>query len=242
MICGSTPRARRVWLGDARARADAQGVRPARAAGPGRRAGRQRARMLMSDVWDENWFGSTKTLDVHVAGCAASSATTRPPRATSIPCAASASGSRAPGRGSRAAPADAADRGAGLRPAAGDRRLRRAPRPQPARPGQRRGPHPGPGPGRSDRRHRRRPAQDRRPARADHARSDRSPVDPGTGASSSTSAARCSPTAKDRPRAARATRHGRRSPPRCAAAPYSCRSAPPHPGRADPRHGGADRP
>jgi DNA-binding response OmpR family regulator len=21
---------------------------------------------LMSDVWDENWFGSTKTLDVHV--------------------------------------------------------------------------------------------------------------------------------------------------------------------------------
>ena len=21
----------------------------------------------MSDVWDENWFGSTKTLDVHVA-------------------------------------------------------------------------------------------------------------------------------------------------------------------------------
>jgi DNA-binding response OmpR family regulator len=23
---------------------------------------------LMSDVWDEHWFGSTKTLDVHVAG------------------------------------------------------------------------------------------------------------------------------------------------------------------------------
>jgi DNA-binding response OmpR family regulator len=22
---------------------------------------------LMSDVWDENWFGSTKTLDVHIA-------------------------------------------------------------------------------------------------------------------------------------------------------------------------------
>jgi len=22
---------------------------------------------LMSDVWDENWFGSTKTLDVHVS-------------------------------------------------------------------------------------------------------------------------------------------------------------------------------
>ncbi len=23
---------------------------------------------LMSEVWDENWFGSTKTLDVHIAG------------------------------------------------------------------------------------------------------------------------------------------------------------------------------
>ena len=22
---------------------------------------------LMSDVWDENWFGSTKTLDVHIS-------------------------------------------------------------------------------------------------------------------------------------------------------------------------------
>jgi DNA-binding response OmpR family regulator len=22
---------------------------------------------LMSDVWDENWWGSTKTLDVHIA-------------------------------------------------------------------------------------------------------------------------------------------------------------------------------
>jgi DNA-binding response OmpR family regulator len=22
---------------------------------------------LMSDVWDEHWFGSTKTLDVHIA-------------------------------------------------------------------------------------------------------------------------------------------------------------------------------
>ncbi len=27
-----------------------------------------RRETLMSDVWDENWFGSTKTLDVHVAG------------------------------------------------------------------------------------------------------------------------------------------------------------------------------
>ena len=23
--------------------------------------------VLMADVWDENWFGSTKTLDVHMA-------------------------------------------------------------------------------------------------------------------------------------------------------------------------------
>jgi DNA-binding response OmpR family regulator len=37
----------------------------ARLAGePGRVVSRE---TLMSDVWDENWFGSTKTLDVHVA-------------------------------------------------------------------------------------------------------------------------------------------------------------------------------
>lgn len=35
------------------------------AAEPGRVVSRE---TLMSDVWDENWFGSTKTLDVHVAG------------------------------------------------------------------------------------------------------------------------------------------------------------------------------
>ena len=34
------------------------------AADPGAVIGRE---TLMSDVWDENWFGSTKTLDVHVA-------------------------------------------------------------------------------------------------------------------------------------------------------------------------------
>ena len=38
----------------------------ARLAGePGRVVSRE---TLMSDVWDENWFGSTKTLDVHIAG------------------------------------------------------------------------------------------------------------------------------------------------------------------------------
>jgi DNA-binding response OmpR family regulator len=31
---------------------------------PGEAISRER---LMADVWDENWFGSTKTLDVHVA-------------------------------------------------------------------------------------------------------------------------------------------------------------------------------
>jgi DNA-binding response OmpR family regulator len=34
------------------------------AAAPGEALGRE---VLMADVWDENWFGSTKTLDVHVA-------------------------------------------------------------------------------------------------------------------------------------------------------------------------------
>ena len=36
----------------------------------GRRRQRER---LMYDVWDENWFGSTKTLDVHIAALGASS-------------------------------------------------------------------------------------------------------------------------------------------------------------------------
>ena len=35
---------------------------------------------LIDEVWDVNWFGSTKTLDVHVARSARSSATTRRPR------------------------------------------------------------------------------------------------------------------------------------------------------------------
>ena len=34
------------------------------AAEPGRAVSRE---TLMTDVWDEHWFGSTKTLDVHVA-------------------------------------------------------------------------------------------------------------------------------------------------------------------------------
>ena len=49
----------------ARARALAEGVRPARAARRARRRGRA-ARRDHDEVWDENWWGSTKTLDVHV--------------------------------------------------------------------------------------------------------------------------------------------------------------------------------
>ena len=58
--------ARRAWRGDqelslTRKEFDLL----ARLAGePGRVVSRE---TLMSDVWDENWFGSTKTLDVHVA-------------------------------------------------------------------------------------------------------------------------------------------------------------------------------
>ena len=55
---------------------------------------------LMADVWDENWFGSTKTLDVHVAAVrrkladAADGADAGCPR--SSPCAGTATGSRRP--------------------------------------------------------------------------------------------------------------------------------------------------
>ena len=47
-------------------RAAGQGVRSSRSA---RRAGGSvvTREQLMSEVWDEHWFGSTKTLDVHIA-------------------------------------------------------------------------------------------------------------------------------------------------------------------------------
>ena len=66
------PRARRLRAHrEARrraARAHAQGVRPPRAAdGPRGHACVSRER-LIDEVWDVNWFGSTKTLDVHVSG------------------------------------------------------------------------------------------------------------------------------------------------------------------------------
>jgi DNA-binding response OmpR family regulator len=46
--------------------------------------------LLMSEVWDENWFGSTKTLDVHIAALrrklaeAAAEAGTEPPTITTL--------------------------------------------------------------------------------------------------------------------------------------------------------------
>ena len=45
-----------------------QGVRPSRPAGHRARPAVSRE-ALMDDVWDENWSGSTKTLDVHIAAC-----------------------------------------------------------------------------------------------------------------------------------------------------------------------------
>ncbi|MDQ1732117.1 MAG: hypothetical protein QOK10_2276 [Pseudonocardiales bacterium] len=46
------------------------------AAQPGQVVSRE---SLMADVWDENWFGSTKTLDVHVAALRRKLAVPRPP-------------------------------------------------------------------------------------------------------------------------------------------------------------------
>ena len=48
---------------------------------------------LMSDVWDMNWFGSTKTLDVHIAWLRRKLGDDPRRRRTSTPCGASASGS-----------------------------------------------------------------------------------------------------------------------------------------------------
>jgi two-component system, OmpR family, response regulator RegX3 len=58
--------ARRAWLaGDEIKLTRKEFDLLARLAGePGRVVSRE---TLMSDVWDENWFGSTKTLDVHIA-------------------------------------------------------------------------------------------------------------------------------------------------------------------------------
>ncbi len=59
--------ARRAWLGDSEL--DLTRKEHDLLARLMRDAGRVVTReTLMSEVWDENWFGSTKTLDVHIAG------------------------------------------------------------------------------------------------------------------------------------------------------------------------------
>ena len=47
---------------------------------------------LIDEVWDMNWFGSTKTLDVHVSSLRRKLGDDSARRASSTPCAASASG------------------------------------------------------------------------------------------------------------------------------------------------------
>jgi two-component system response regulator RegX3 len=58
--------ARRAWLGEDELKLTRKefDLLARLAAEPGRVVSRE---TLMSDVWDENWFGSTKTLDVHIA-------------------------------------------------------------------------------------------------------------------------------------------------------------------------------
>ena len=66
----------------------------------------------MSEVWDENWFGSTKTLDVHIATLRRKLGDSPPARATSRPCAASvsaASPARSRSRSKSAPPQDGPD-------------------------------------------------------------------------------------------------------------------------------------
>jgi two-component system, OmpR family, response regulator RegX3 len=61
------PGARRVWQGESELSLTRKefDLLTRLAEEPGRVVSRE---TLMADVWDENWFGSTKTLDVHIAG------------------------------------------------------------------------------------------------------------------------------------------------------------------------------
>ena len=63
----SIARARRVWLERRGGRPHAQGVRPAGLPRRGSRRPSAPARTSSPTVWDEHWWGPTKTLDVHVA-------------------------------------------------------------------------------------------------------------------------------------------------------------------------------
>ena len=92
---------------------------------------------LIDEVWDPNWFGSTKTLDVHVSGIRRKLGDDPASRATCTRCAASASASRRPTRSNEPPPA-AAGR-VRLRAAADHRRARGAARAQPGSADRRRG-------------------------------------------------------------------------------------------------------
>jgi DNA-binding response OmpR family regulator len=80
---------RRAWLGERELdlRAKQFDLLARLVAEPGAAVRRE---VLMADVWDENWFGSTKTLDVHVAGLrrcladAAGEAGTRSPQIVTL--------------------------------------------------------------------------------------------------------------------------------------------------------------
>jgi DNA-binding response OmpR family regulator len=77
--------ARRVWIDEVEVelRAKQFDLLARLAAEPGVAVSRE---TLMADVWDENWFGSTKTLDVTIASLRRSlSEATRPARADTLP-------------------------------------------------------------------------------------------------------------------------------------------------------------
>ena len=113
-----------------------------------RNAGRVVSREdLMSKVWDVNWFGSTKTLDVHI-GWLRRKLGDDPGHPRYIETVRGV-GFRFAARRSRSRkPPGHPPAGAGLRPAAGADRPRRAAGREPPRPGRLRGEGPGPQPGR----------------------------------------------------------------------------------------------
>ena len=179
------------------AAAQPQGVRPARASWSRTPAAVVTREDLMARVWDENWFGSTKTLDVHV-GWLRRKLGDEPADPRFIHTVRGV-GFRfaAPTRRLSRKPARAPAAGARVRAAAGDRRARGAAGAQRARPRRRRG-------------HARRRAA--RPT-SSRAAADCWPADRARGAAGRAAAAarprpgdrrrraraRCSPTARARP-------------------------------------------
>ncbi len=102
---------------------------------------------LMSNVWDVNWFGSTKTLDVHIGWLRRKlgDEANRSRYIETVRGSASASPRR---RSRNRKPPSRPPAGACLRSVAGAHRPRRAPGGEPARPGRFRGARSGPQPGR----------------------------------------------------------------------------------------------